>query len=187
MDPDLDLNECYQGMDQFMREVMRVASMFEEWACKYVAFEELDGVWPYLLEERFGEECIEVVNPDLLMRFDWYDCFRVAMRMRLPMWVDGRYPHPLLLEVENPVSNSGFEMFRIQAVRNAKGSDEAVPFVFGDEADDESFCAPRFVVYGVRLDGSSVAIFERGSYGQIVELLCGLFPGIVVPKIRGSL
>ena len=49
-DPHLNLSDCYNGMDEFMREVMRVGKCFEDWACRHVAFEELADVWPYFLE-----------------------------------------------------------------------------------------------------------------------------------------
>ena len=47
--PEINLSDCYSGMDQLMREVMRIANQFEEWACQHVEFNELTDVWPYLL------------------------------------------------------------------------------------------------------------------------------------------
>ena len=47
--PQLNLSDCYNGMDQFMREMMRVANLFEAWACAHVVFDELNDVWPYLM------------------------------------------------------------------------------------------------------------------------------------------
>ena len=67
-----------------MREVMRIAELFEQWACEHVAFEELTDVWPYLLQDRFGEECLSVLVVESLAEFDERDCRRVAMRLRLP-------------------------------------------------------------------------------------------------------
>jgi hypothetical protein len=32
----LDLSECYDGMDQCTREVMRMTNQFEKWACLHV-------------------------------------------------------------------------------------------------------------------------------------------------------
>ncbi len=52
-DQHLNLSECYNGMDQFMREIMRIANRFEAWACSHLVFDELNDVWPYLLEDKF--------------------------------------------------------------------------------------------------------------------------------------
>lgn len=40
VDPNLNLSDAYNGMDQLMREVMRIAEMFEKWSCQHVVFEE---------------------------------------------------------------------------------------------------------------------------------------------------
>ena len=50
----INLSECYHGIDQLMREVMRIAHLFERWASAHVEFAELSKVWPYLLEDQFG-------------------------------------------------------------------------------------------------------------------------------------
>ena len=55
-EPGVNLSDCYGGMDSLMREVMRIATLFETWSCSHVRFEELNDVWPYLLEDRFGRE-----------------------------------------------------------------------------------------------------------------------------------
>ena len=81
--PRVNLSDCYGGMDGLMREVMRIAALFEAWSCNHVLFEELDDVWPYLLEDRFGRECLSVFLPDGLSEFDESDCRRVAARLRL--------------------------------------------------------------------------------------------------------
>ncbi len=181
-DPKPNLSECYQGMDQFMREVMRVANLFEEWACSHVAFEEVSDVWPYLLEDRFGEACLEEMTPDSLMGFDADDCFRIACRLRLPMWLDQGLALPFLLEVENPVADSAFHHFRIQTVRNEIEGDEVVPFEAGDEAEDENFGVPYFVIYGVGRDGALEPIAERRTYQEAAGLLRGLFPKMELPR-----
>lgn len=41
-DSKLNLGEAYNGMDQFMRELMRVAAQFENWSCQHLDFSELD-------------------------------------------------------------------------------------------------------------------------------------------------
>src|SRR4051812_37146912 len=50
----LNLSECYNGMDEFMRVLMRVATRFEAWACQHIVWGQLDDVWPSVLEDRFG-------------------------------------------------------------------------------------------------------------------------------------
>ena len=85
VDPEVNLSDCYSGMDGLMREIMRIATLFEAWSCKYVNFEKLNDVWPYLLEDRFGRECLSVFLPDGLSDFDESDCRRVAARLRLSL------------------------------------------------------------------------------------------------------
>ena len=48
------LSEAYTGIDQLMREVMRAGMLFEAWACRHIAFEESDEVWPYFIADHFG-------------------------------------------------------------------------------------------------------------------------------------
>ncbi len=84
-DPALNLGQAYLGIDSLMREVMRIARVFETWACAHVDFTQLDDVWPYLLEHRFGAECLSVLRPDRLADFDEHDCRRIAARLRLPV------------------------------------------------------------------------------------------------------
>lgn len=84
-EPHLNLSDCYSGMDGFMREVMRVATAFEAWSCQHVVFEELNDVWPYLLQDRFGHECLSVLLPETLSEFGEHDCRRVAARLMLPI------------------------------------------------------------------------------------------------------
>jgi len=66
-----------------MRQIMRVATMFEAWSCRYVDFNQLSEVWPYLLHDRFGKECISVLLPQDLADFDEHDCCRIARRLGL--------------------------------------------------------------------------------------------------------
>lgn len=105
----LDISECYNGMDQFMREVMRVANQFEAWACSHVNFNELNDVWPYLLENRFGEACWAFLWPTTLSNFDDSVCLLVALHLGLPVMVDDALPIPINLNAPNPYSNLHFE------------------------------------------------------------------------------
>lgn len=84
------LSEAYSGVDQLMREVVRIATLFEDWSCDHVAFEELDEVWPYLLEERFGEACLAFLGPLGMDRFGVADCESVATYLRLPFRAEKR-------------------------------------------------------------------------------------------------
>lgn len=89
-DPELNLSDAYSGMDQLMREVMRIGEMFENWACDHVVFELLSDVWPYFLKDRFGDACLDLLEPDSLAGFDEDYCLRIAYQLRLPMRADVR-------------------------------------------------------------------------------------------------
>ena len=77
------LSDAYSGMDGLMREVMRIATLFEKWSCLHVDFTKLDEPWPYLLQDHFGQECLSVLLSENLAEFDDHDCQRVAGRLRL--------------------------------------------------------------------------------------------------------
>lgn len=85
IDPNINLSEAYSGIDGLMREVMRIATHFEKWACRNVDFDQLTDPWPYYLEEHFGRECLSVLLPEQLAQFDDHDCRRVAARLRLAL------------------------------------------------------------------------------------------------------
>jgi hypothetical protein len=82
-DRSINLSDAYSGMDGFMREIMRIGAQFEAWACRHVDFDQLTDVWPYMLEDRFGKECLSVLLPENLSDFDEHDCRRVSARLRL--------------------------------------------------------------------------------------------------------
>lgn len=84
-DPSLNLSQSYRGIDSLMREVMRIAHQFERWACEHVDFTQLTDVWPHLLEDRFGTECLSVLRPEHLTDFDTHDCRRIAARLSLTL------------------------------------------------------------------------------------------------------
>lgn len=81
----LDFSETYGGTDELMRMVMAVAYLFEQWACANIEFDRLPDVWPYMMEDRFGEACLALVLPSRLDRFDETDCLSIALTMRLPI------------------------------------------------------------------------------------------------------
>lgn len=79
----IDLSGSYAGIDGFMREIMRIAKAFETWACQHVDFTKLSDVWPYLLQDRFGQECFSILLPQDLADFDEHDCQLIARRLNL--------------------------------------------------------------------------------------------------------
>jgi hypothetical protein len=165
-DAKLNLSESYNGMDQFMRELMRVANQFETWACMHVDFNETNDVWPYLLEDKFGEACLATLAPDSLGQFDDSDCLRVAMRLRS----------------SNPTPDSGFREFRIQTLRSLIEDGDAVPFTADDEPFDDEFGHPYFGLYGVDKDGLLEHIADRKTYSEAVRLAEKLAPGVAFPN-----
>lgn len=179
---DLNLSDAYQGMDEFMREVMRVAEMFETWACRHVAFDHLQEVWPYLLEDRFGPTCLEIMKADALAGFDGDDCLRIAFGLRLPIHLDDSLPLPMCIEARNPLAGAEFQRLRIQTLRqrlDGEGIIEA--FTEDDDPCDKNFGPPRFGIDGVREDGDAVRFAEVESYQAARDLLTQLLPGIGLP------
>lgn len=180
--PGLDLSEAYHGMDSFMREVMRVGEEFEKWACRHVVFDELDEVWPYLLEDRFGTVCLEIMEADALAGFDANDCLRVAFKLRLPMRVDGSLPLPLCVEASNPVAGAEFHRLRIQTVRREWDEEGGVAtFTEDDDPFDENNSTPVCAIYGVA-EGGLECLAERKTYAEARALLAKLLPGIGFPE-----
>jgi hypothetical protein len=183
-DDGLDLSESYNGMDQFMREVMRVATTFETWACSRIDFAVLDEVWPYLLQNKFGEACIAVISPTELHHFDDSDCLRVAMHLRLPIKFDDKLPLPVNVTVPNPIHGSGFREFRIQSMRDAVSDNYAAPYTLDDDPFDADFGAPYYALYGIGADGLLEFIAQRKSYSDAADLARRLAPGVNLPTSR---
>ena len=179
----LNLSECYNGMDQFMREVMRVANQFEEWACRHIAFDHLDSVWPYLLEDGFGHACLSVIHPGELVDFDDKDCLRVSMQLRLPIRVDIGLPVPVDARVSNPTPGSGFSEFWIQTVRDSIEDEDISRFTMDDDPFDAEFGLPYFGLYGVGQDGLPEHIADRKTYSETVNLAEKFAPGIIFPSV----
>jgi len=182
-DPSLNLSECYKGMDEFMREMMRVANLFEARACRHIAFEEQSEVWPYFLEDKFGAACLAVMLPGGLAQFDDSDCLRVALHLRLPV-----RPHVLLrlpvdVAAQNPAVGAAFSAFRIQTVRDAVEGGFTEPFTADDDPIDEEMGEPYFSLYGVGTDGLLEHIADRRTYEEAVTLASKLAPGIKFPTV----
>lgn len=181
----VNLSECYNGGDQWMREVMRVAVLFEEWACSHVAFNELGEVWPYFLEEEFGPACLGTIDVCGLADFDQDDCLRVAMHLRLPVVIDGTLPVPVSVHASNPLPGAELATFRIQSVRDSQSGTEAVPYDWNDEPYDQRFGAVYFVLYGTTRDGRCEHIADRSTYVDAVNLCQLLVPGISFKTSEG--
>jgi hypothetical protein len=177
----LDLGVGYNGWDQLMREVMRVATAFEDWACEHVAFEEFSEVWPYFLRDNFGKACVTELGAAGLGAFDKQDCLRVALRLDVPVWVASDLPMPFVLEMPNLDEGSEFVGLRVQSVRLDGDENEWIPFVLGDDPFDGEFESPQFAFYGVRADGRLDHIASRQTYTDLRQLLRNLFPRVEWP------
>jgi hypothetical protein len=180
---DANLSESYNGVDQFMRETMRIALLFETWACSHVAFEELSVAWPYFLEDRFGDACIALLHFHSMASFNDEDCLRVALHLRLPVTADGKLPIPVKVRAPNPIQGATFVAFQIQTVRDSVENDFTVPFTLDDEPFDEEFDLPYFTFYGMDEEGSLEAITSRQTYMEIVSLVRNLVTGIEFPDL----
>lgn len=164
------------------RELMRVAELFEKWACKHVEFAHMTDTWPYLLKARFGSACLETMNVDAFASFDENDCLRVAFKMRLPIRVDDHLPVPVCVEAPNPYEGAKFARLRIQTVRaDWKAEMRCTPE--DDEPFDENFNEPFFGVYGVLANGKRELIADRPNYSAARNLLLALIPNIDLPKV----
>jgi hypothetical protein len=183
----LNLSECFNGMDELMRETMRIANKFEAWACFHIDFEELNEVWPYLLQDKFGEICLIDIFPNelasALTSFGDSDCLRAALRMKLPIIFDDKLPIPVDITALNPVAGSPFKRYRIQTVRDAIEIEDTSPYVIGDDPFDSDFESPYFSLYGVGEDGLLEFIADRSSYSEAVKLARKLAPGIDFPDV----
>lgn len=174
--PELNLAKVYNGWDQFTRELMRVAGMFEEWACMHVAFDHMEDAWSYYLENCFGEACLAVMDVSALASFDSDDCLRIAFRLRLPVWENGELPIPVDVVVENTCADSAFKAFRIQTVRDLLSEPLVVPYTDSDCPFDENLGERYFGIYGLDEDGIMEHIADRNSYGLARELVLKLAP-----------
>ena len=180
--PGINLSDCYNGMDQLMREVMRIASLFEDWACQRVEFHGLSDVWPYLLEDKFGDACLEVFELGGFAGFDETDCLRVAIGLGLPVALDDALPLPIDLRAANPVAGSLFREFRIQTVRDSLEDGDVVAFTSTDDPFDEEFGPRYFGIYGIGADGLPEHIADRSNYSEALALAQKLAPGIEFPS-----
>ena len=184
-DRGMNLSECFNGLDGLMREVMKIGNLFESWACSHVDFDYLHEPWPYLLQDRFGEACTNLMLPIGSVAVDTFnerDCLRVAMQIALPIRFVSDLRIPLDVFAANPVAQSGYRDYRIQSVRASREDGGIAPFWFGDDPFDESFDPPHFGIYGVEKDGTLEHITDRATYSEAVAFLRKLVPGIILPE-----
>ena len=180
-DVPLDLSEAYNGMDQFMREIMRVAGQFETWACWHLNFNELDEPWPCLLQDHFGDACLQVLSATELASFTDQSCLRVALRMQLPVRLDQGLPVPVDLVASNPsdAGAGGFRAFRIQTVRDNLEDDNSVEaFTAANDPYDPDYGTAYFGLYGAGPDGLWEHIADRPSLAAALTLAEKLVPGL---------
>jgi hypothetical protein len=178
----INLSECYNGGDEFMRQVMRVASLFETWCCQYLDFCQFSDVWPYLLEDKFGDAFLKVSFPTCLTEFDSTGCLRVAMELTLPVRVVEGLPVPVDLTTANPNSASSFRHFQIRTVRRHNENSDIFQYTLNDDPDDDDFGTVFFGLYGLEEDGVAEHIADRDSYAQALVLARKLAPGIQFPN-----
>lgn len=178
----LNLSEAYNGADQLMREVMRIGELFEKWACEHVEFDELNDVWPYLLEDKFGESCVSAMGAENLDNFDGSDCLRVAMNLRLPVRLSDSLCIPIDLTAANPIHNSPFPAFRIQTVRELAEDHFCEAYTLDDDPLDDNFGPPHFALYGVGTDGLLEHIADRRTYAEALNLAQKIAPGVLFPS-----
>lgn len=173
-----DLSEIFNGIDQLMRTAMSAADRFERWSCQHIDFEAVTDVWPYLLEEKFGKACLEIIPIENLESFNDRDCVCVAIRLRLPMSLDDGLPVPVDVTAPNPAKNSQFRAFRIQTVRTSNEDGDVSAFTWDDDPFDDDFSELYFGLYGVYEDETVEHIADRKTYSDAVSLAKKLAPGI---------
>ena len=179
-DSKINLSEAYHGMDQFMREIMQVASRFESWSCQFIDFTQLDEPWPYLLQDHFGDACLQFRSATDLAAFAEPDCLRVALNLRLPVGRDHGLPVPVDLWADLPARDgtSGFHAFRIQTIRDDLSGPDCTAFNWDDDPYDPVFGPPYFGLYGVHATGLAEHIADRPTLAAALTLAAHLAPGV---------
>jgi hypothetical protein len=179
---DYTLSDAYSGWNGFLQEVMRVATLFETWATAHVAFDHLGEVWPYFMEDRFGDACVEVADVWALASFDEMDCVRIVQHLQLPLYYEDGLVIPLEVRARSTVAGSAFVEFSIQTVRRHLVDAEVVPFISGDELWDDDYELPRLALHGITAEGQRERIADFATYREAVALVAKLAPGIDFPE-----
>jgi len=177
----LNLSEAFNGVDQFYREVMRIAALFEEWACEHVIFDEMCDVWPYLLEDKFGTACLQRMSVENLSGFDADDCPDVAMKLLLPLHYQDVPRLPLDVTASNPVASSAFTHWRIQTIRCLSGDDCFEPMVYGNDPFDPEYELSILALYGVSAEGFVEHIKDFDLYADALAFVRKIAPGVDFP------
>ncbi|MBN8420646.1 MAG: hypothetical protein J0L73_17140 [Verrucomicrobia bacterium] len=178
----LNLSDAFSGVDQFYREAMRIAVLFEEWACEHVVFDEMCDVWPYLLEDKFGAACLQRMSVEDLSGFDADDCPDVAMKLLLPLHYQDAPRLPLDVKAINPVPASPFTHWRIQTIRCLSGDDSFEPMLYGDDPFDPEYEPSILALYGVNAEGLVEHIKGFDRYADAVAFAGKLAPGVEFPE-----
>jgi hypothetical protein len=180
--PTFNISEAYHGFDQFMREIMRVGELFETWAIAHVLFEELEEVWPYLLEDRFAGACLTTRSPASLSSFDVTDCFSVALKLKLPLHGKNGLPIPIDLLRQNPLTSSRFKSYQIRSVREHVAEKEVHSFGLHDDPTDKSYGEIFYGLYGIEESGEAEHIADRSSYAEARSLAHAMIPSLDFPE-----
>lgn len=178
----LNLSGLFNGVDQFYREAMRIAALFEEWACKHVAFDEMCDVWPYLLEDKFGAACLQHMRVEDLSGFDAEDCAAVAMQLLLPLHYQEQPRLPLDVVAPNPVPASPFTHWRIQTIRCLSGDDSFEPMIYGDDPFDPEYEPSILALYGVNAEGLAEHVKDFERYADALTFVTKIAPWVDLPS-----
>lgn len=177
-----NLSECFNGGDEFLRQMMRIGELFEAWACDHVAFEELEDVWPYYLEDHFGDACLHVLTPTGLPHFSREDCLRVALQLAIPIRYQDGLSLPLDIRAANTVPGSAFIEYRIRTVREDLEAHEIEPYTLNDDPIDDQFADVVLGLYGIQADGGVEHITNFSRYSDAAALAGKIAPGIDFPE-----
>ena len=177
-----NLSELFNGVDELMRECLRIATTFEEWACSHVCFEEITEVWPYFLEEQFGSVCLEHIPLEHLASFRRDDSFSVSLKLKIPLLHTKVMVLPLNIEVQNPNLDSEFKAIKIQTVHRLIESNSIEPFTKSKINELEHSNNPFYAIYGRDSKNLLIHISDQLCYENAHKLCQKLFPGINFPK-----
>jgi hypothetical protein len=175
------ISDTFSGMDGYMRTAMEAARKFEEWACSHVAFSETTEVWPYLLQDQFGTEYLKLFKQSDLTSFNDSQALRVALRLKLPIYVNDDPHIPVSLFRENPVSGSGIRFYQIKTVRNSLYGNYIETLTCEDDPFDSEYGKPYVGIYAI-MDDRAEHIADRNNISDAIELVSNLAPSIQFPE-----
>jgi hypothetical protein len=176
------LSHCYQGLDQLMRDVLRVGLLFETWSCRHIAFDEVDEVWPYFVADNLGTTWLRIFDAYSLGDVNERDCLHAAWHLRLPIRMSEEFVLPVTVDVGNPNADTAFVGFRIQTTRTLKNGSRMMPFTVSDELFDESYVMACYSLYGRTGAGDSELLASRATYSETVSLAKRLVKNVEFPS-----